>query len=178
MKIDFKNCSEKELWKFVASHLQKNGIDTILVGGAVVSIYTDGLYKSGDLDFILGNLINKDLPKYMNELGFIKKGRHYVHPDCTHLFVEFPGTIPLGIGEDYSIKPDEHQVDGQVIIDVSTVFELKLKALAAHKSQPLEHFTKMAVILGSLWGNRGGVDKAEAFDPVPILGVLPSLTRL
>ncbi len=31
----------------------KGGIDTILVGGAVVSIYTEGAYRSGDLDFIL-----------------------------------------------------------------------------------------------------------------------------
>lgn len=36
MKINFKNCSEEELWKYVATHLKQNGIDSILVGGAVV----------------------------------------------------------------------------------------------------------------------------------------------
>ncbi len=45
MMIDFSKCTEEELWKFFATHLQSKGIDTILVGGAVVSIYSDGLYK-------------------------------------------------------------------------------------------------------------------------------------
>jgi len=44
MKIDLKTCTEEELWKYVAVHLKKNGIDTILVGGAVVAIYTKSLY--------------------------------------------------------------------------------------------------------------------------------------
>lgn len=52
----------------------------------------------------------------MKEIGFEKKDmRHYVHPDCKHLFVEFPGGPPLGIGEDNDITPDEVEVEGQVI---------------------------------------------------------------
>jgi ABC-type transport system substrate-binding protein len=62
---DWKNCTEKELWEYVASHLSKNGIDTILVGGAVVAIYTEGLYRSGDLDLVQLNYLNKNLPKAM-----------------------------------------------------------------------------------------------------------------
>ena len=50
---NWKTCSEEELWKYVATHLAKNGIDTILVGGAVVAIYTEGVYRSGDLDLVL-----------------------------------------------------------------------------------------------------------------------------
>ena len=42
--------TEEEVWKFVAWHLAKNGIETILVGGAVAAIYSEGIYKSGDLD--------------------------------------------------------------------------------------------------------------------------------
>lgn len=51
LKIDFKNFNEKKLWHYVAVHLKKKGFDTVLVGGAVVSVYTNGLYHSGDLDF-------------------------------------------------------------------------------------------------------------------------------
>jgi hypothetical protein len=105
--IDFQNCTEEELWRYVASHLKSNGIDTILVGGAVVSIYSEGIYKSGDLDLVLGSLFTKGLETAMNQIGFKKHGRHYVHPDCKHLFVEFPGSPPLGIGSDYSIEPVE-----------------------------------------------------------------------
>ena len=115
MKIDFEKCTEEELWKFVAAHLKNRGIDTILVGGAVVSIYSKGAYKSGDLDFVLGSMFTKGLPEAMKEIGFEKHGRHYIHPSCKHLFVEFPGTVPLGIGEDYTIKPDTHKVEGKVI---------------------------------------------------------------
>jgi len=96
MKIDFKNCSEEELWKFVAAELKKKGIDTILVGGAVVSIYSEGAYRSGDLDFVLGSMFTKKLPEAMDDIGFQKEGRHYIHPDCEHLFVEFPGSIGFG----------------------------------------------------------------------------------
>ncbi len=49
---DWAHCTEEQLWKYVATHLAKNGIDTVLVGGAVVAVYTDGAYRSGDLDFV------------------------------------------------------------------------------------------------------------------------------
>jgi len=113
--IDYKSCSEEDLWKYVAVELKKRGIDTILVGGAVVSIYSDGIYKSGDLDFVLGSMFTKGLPEAMKSLGFVKKTRHYIHPECSHLYIEFPGTVPLGIGEDYSIVPDEVDIDGTLI---------------------------------------------------------------
>jgi len=49
MEIDFASCNEEELWKYVALHLKTENIDTVLVGGAVVSIYTEGAYESGEL---------------------------------------------------------------------------------------------------------------------------------
>ena len=49
---DWQNCTEEILWKYVAWHLEGSGIQSVLVGGAVVSIYTEGLYRSGDLDLI------------------------------------------------------------------------------------------------------------------------------
>lgn len=83
----------------------------------LVSIYSDGAYKSGDLDFVLvlGSLFTTGLEKAMNEIGFKKHGRHNIHPDCKHLFIEFPGSIPLGIGEDYSIIPSEQEIYGKII---------------------------------------------------------------
>lgn len=104
MKINFKTCNETELWKYVGKHLSDNGFDAILVGGAVVSIYSEGAYQSGDLDFVIQNLSKDKLPEIMKKIGFIKTGKNYIHPECTHLFVEFPPG-PLGIGEDYNIKP-------------------------------------------------------------------------
>lgn len=104
LDINLKTCSEEELWKFVGAHLAEHGIDAVLVGGAVVSIYSKGAYKSGDLDFVVLSLFKNKLPEIMEQIGFMKTNRHYVHPDCNHLFVEFPPG-PLGIGEDYQIEP-------------------------------------------------------------------------
>ena len=93
--INFKTCTEEELWKYVASHLESKGLEVVLVGGAVVSIYSKGIYKSGDLDFIVTSLFKEKLPQYMKEIGFEKGtkgslGRLYRHPECNHLVVEFP----------------------------------------------------------------------------------------
>lgn len=117
--INFKICTEEELWKFVASHLESKGLSVVLVGGAVVSIYSQGAYRSGDLDFIITSLFKKRLPEYMKEIGFKKSsrgdlGRLYRHPECPHLVVEFPAG-PISIGEDYHIIPDEHEHNGQKI---------------------------------------------------------------
>jgi len=111
MKINFSSCSEEELWKYVATHLKKKGIDTVLVGGSVVSIYSDGIYKSGDLDFVLVSMFQKGVREAMEEIGFVQKGsRHYIHSDCKHLFIEFPSGF-LEIGDDSDIVPDEVQSD-------------------------------------------------------------------
>lgn len=115
MLINFANCTEEDLWHYVATHLAKEGIETILVGGAVVSIYSEGAYRSGDLDMVLGSMFVKNLDQAMQQIGFKKKGRHFEHSQCKHLFVEFPGSPPLGIGSDYSIKPDELMLGGHVI---------------------------------------------------------------
>jgi hypothetical protein len=88
----------KELAFIVGDHLSKEGVHALLVGGGVVSIYTDNKYESYDLDFISPDSY-KNLTKAMGKLGFKTEGRHFVHPD-TIFFVEFPGSI-LIIGDEY-----------------------------------------------------------------------------
>jgi len=105
LKINLKTCTEEELWKFIATELARNEIDVILVGGAVVSIYSEGAYRSGDLDFVINDFTRTKLDEVLkNNLGFEKHGRHYKHPECNHLFLEF-ATFPASIGEDYQIEP-------------------------------------------------------------------------
>lgn len=95
-------------------HLAKNGIETILVGGAVAAIYSEGAYKSGDLDFVLRTYVDGKVKEVMASIGFHNKGgRHYIHPACDK-FVEFMFG-PAGIGDDIKIKPDEVKVQGQTL---------------------------------------------------------------
>jgi LmbE family N-acetylglucosaminyl deacetylase len=66
-----------------------------------------------------------------------------------------------------------------VIIDVTSTWATKMRALAAHASQPIaNHFAPMAETLGRLHGGRIGMRYAEAFSPVPILGRLPITAHL
>lgn len=112
---DWAHCTEEQLWKYVATHLAKNGIDTVLVGGAVVAVYTDGAYRSGDLDFVLITYLNRKLPQVMKEIGFeVRESRHYSHVLCKHLIVEFVSGPP-GIGEDTRIIPAEVKIEGTTI---------------------------------------------------------------
>ena len=107
--------TEEEMWKYVGYFLKKNEIDTVLVGGAVVAIYSSGVYRSGDLDLV--NMNNREetvVNKTLQELGFYKKGRHFEHPRCKHIFIEFVPP-PLSIGSDYTIKPHEVFVEGIII---------------------------------------------------------------
>lgn len=114
-KPDLRNCSEEELWKFVGYHLSEAGIESVLVGGAVVAVYSKGAYRSGDLDFVAGAGARPRIQEILESLGFKSvRGRHFEHPDCPHLIIEFPPG-PVSIGDDHQIKPAEVKVEGRVL---------------------------------------------------------------
>lgn len=113
MSFNYSNCTEEELWEFVSSHLSKGGIDTVLVGGGVVCVYTKGAYRSGDIDLVVYSGFFKNKDELMNDIGFVRVGKNFKHPDCIYT-VEFPSG-PLGIGSDNDIKPDEREVNGRSI---------------------------------------------------------------
>ena len=115
MSIDFPTCTVEELWRFVATHLEKRGVGVILVGGAVVSVHSHDAYRSGDLDFVTEDLfVRRNIEEVMAEIGFQRQRRHYVRPDCEHLFVELVSG-PVGIGEDTKIVPQEVTEGGVTI---------------------------------------------------------------
>lgn len=112
---NWKTCSENELWRYVAWHLEGAGIRSILVGGAVVSIYTGGIYRSGDLDMVPDDFQRPRIAEVLKSIGFeSEKSRHFRHPQCDHLLVEFPHG-PVELGEEYPITPDEILVEGRTL---------------------------------------------------------------
>lgn len=175
--IDFSKCREEELWKFVATHLAKNGIEAVLVGGAVVSIYSKGAYQSGDLDFVITNLIKNKVDSLMEEIGFKRHGRHFIHPECKHLFVEFP-TGPISIGDDYSIKLEELEEKGQKIKILSPTdcikdrlasyiyfkaYETLDQAILVAQQQPfkIKEVEKWCKNEGAMWAYKDFVNKLK-----------------
>ena len=85
-----------ELAAFVQKHLRAKGIDTILSGGACVTMYSQEKYVSMDLDLIHTSLLapkRKLIGAAMGAIGFIEDGRYFKHAD-TDIFVEFPDGPP------------------------------------------------------------------------------------
>jgi hypothetical protein len=110
---DWTRCTEVELWHYVGWHLEGAGIGSVLVGGAVVAIHTEGLYRSGDLDLVPDNFDRKQIEGVLRGLGFEpSKSRYFRHPHCSHLFLEFPRG-PVEIGKEFPVVPDEIEVMGR-----------------------------------------------------------------
>jgi predicted nucleotidyltransferase len=82
----------------ISSAFEKKGIQTVLVGGAVVEYYTAGGYTTADIDVILPPLEKEEIETVMKKLGFerFEDYRHWLHPDIP-VPVEFPPG-PLQVG--------------------------------------------------------------------------------
>src|SRR5258708_39030738 len=94
-----KNMSQPELAAYVQSHLKVDGIQVVLSGGASVSFYSSNKYVSKDLDLININFEKRQkIRASMQKIGFLEKGRHFIHP-ATRYIVEFPDG-PLSVGEE------------------------------------------------------------------------------
>lgn len=105
--------SVADLAALVCQRLADHGIEAVLTGGSVVTIYSDNEYASDDLDFI-STARQKHIASAMATLGFKPaQGKHFEHPD-TDLFVEFPAP-PLAIGNEPVTHTAEQRREGNVL---------------------------------------------------------------
>jgi hypothetical protein len=92
-----KDMSAGELAAFVGSHLARHGIEVVLTGGSCVSIYSNNLFVSADLDFVDNHFTKrKKVKDALSQIGFSEENRYFKHPD-TAFIVEFPAG-PLAVG--------------------------------------------------------------------------------
>lgn len=96
--IAWENITLKELAGYVSEGLRKHGIETILVGGACVTIYSENRYQSFDLDYVTYEDMRK-VKKALLEMGFTEKDRYFQHSGCPW-FVEFVSP-PAAVGNEY-----------------------------------------------------------------------------
>ena len=88
-----------ELAAYIAEHLHNKGIETVLVGGACISIYSANEYSSFDLDFVItGSSTRQKVRAALTEIDFTEENRYFVNPQ-TPFFIEFPSG-PLAIGDE------------------------------------------------------------------------------
>lgn len=112
--MDIKNLSLEDLAILISDHLRKNGVETVLSGGACVSIYTHNKYISYDLDFVL--LSTDDQKKARNALekiGFYEDDRYFKHKD-TEFFVDFVPP-PLSVGSEPVKEISEIKKDNLIL---------------------------------------------------------------
>ena len=77
---DPQKLSHRELAAFVSDHLRTHGIDTVLTGGACVSLYTGNRYESYDLDFVnISEAPTARIQAALLQIGFAPEGRIYVN---------------------------------------------------------------------------------------------------
>ena len=97
--MNLKNISIRSLAIFICDHLSSQGIETVLSGGACVSIYTKNQFLSYDPDFVLLDSSHKKrIREVLAQIGFHPEGRHFLHSD-TPFIVEFLSP-PLSVGEE------------------------------------------------------------------------------
>lgn len=107
-----------ELAAFIAEEFRRRKMNIVLSGGSCVSIYSDEMYVSRDLDFVNAGFAKRtDIRRAMEFLGFREKNRSFRHPD-TDFFVEFPPG-PLGVGEEPVKQIDEIATDTGVVRMIS-----------------------------------------------------------
>lgn len=131
-----------ELAAFIDSHLQANGINVVLSGGASVAIYSNHKYVSQDLDFIVQFTIDdRKLKVAMGELGFELRGKYYHNPQ-TPYFVEFLSGPPA-IGQD----------------PIEGIHEIKMETGVVRTISPTD-CVKDRLAAFYYWGDQQGLEQA------------------
>lgn len=95
--INWSTISLRDLAGFVSEELRKQGVDTVLVGGACVTIYSENRYQSFDLDFVTYEDMRK-VKRALEDLGFKEKRKYFQHTECPW-FIEFVSP-PVAVGNE------------------------------------------------------------------------------
>lgn len=139
-----KDTSLPKLASIVFDHLNKHGVSATLTGGAVVTIYTNNKYESGDLDFISPE-DHKRILEVMKLIGFEPnppKSKNLSHPN-TEFTIEFPGRVTM-IGSVLEIVDHETEISG-----------VRIKMLSPTQSV----MDRLAAYIA--WKDPQGLDQAE-----------------
>ncbi|MFW6129029.1 MAG: hypothetical protein ACOC6P_02140 [Candidatus Aminicenantaceae bacterium] len=94
-----KGISLKNLAIVISDYLSRNGVETVLSGGACVAIYTNNKFMSYDLDFVLTSSDKQKTTKeLLTKIGFCPENQYFRHSD-TKYFLDFVPP-PLSVGQE------------------------------------------------------------------------------
>ena len=85
----------------VSEVLRRGGMEATLVGGGAIEFHAPDVYATSDIDLVVEGRTRAELDVALTELGFVRRGRHWVRGD---LFLEVPGNwmsdpvdvVPIG----------------------------------------------------------------------------------
>ena len=160
-----------ELAALVSETLESAGLEAVLSGGAVVTIYSDNEYESLDLDFVTVERMSR-IEEAMTMIGFERaSGRHFEHSRSPYI-VEFPAG-PLSVGD--GVVQDTARLTTKVgTVRILTPTQCVMDRLAAyyhwHDPQGIEQAVMVAarhdvdLKLVQTWSTReGNADKFARF---------------
>jgi hypothetical protein len=110
-----KGTARKALAARVTAALKAAGVDAVLVGGSVASIYSGERYVTDDLDFVSYKPL-KVIAPVMEKLGFRMIGNRAIHPKH-ELYVQFCAP-PLAVGRE-PVEPVDVKTGGATIRTLS-----------------------------------------------------------
>jgi len=98
--MQLKDLSMEELASYVCSELEKRDINVVLSGGSCMELYTNELYSSYDIDFVMKySYKQKLIEQTMLDLGFDIEGKYYVLEN-SKFFIEIL-TPPVAVGDQF-----------------------------------------------------------------------------
>lgn len=98
--MELKDLSMEELASYVCSELEKRDINVVLSGGSCMELYTNELYSSYDIDFVMKySYKQKLIEQTMLDLGFGIDGKYYVIKN-SKFFIEIL-TPPVAVGDQF-----------------------------------------------------------------------------
>lgn len=129
-----------EVAAVVVECFAKIKISAIMVGGSVVSIYSDNQYQSKNIDFISSG-DHRFINLAMSELGFKKQKIDFIHPD-TEFSIKFPAG-PLALGEEVPVNSEgEIQILGvkiQLLSPTQSIMDRLTNFFYFHDRECLDH---------------------------------------
>jgi predicted nucleotidyltransferase len=159
----------------ISSAFEKKGIQSVLVGGAVVEYYTAGEYTTVDIDMILPPLEKREIENVMEGLGFerFEDYRHWLHPHIP-IPVEFPPG-PLQIGHLLVREVNEIEIK-KVKLKILKVEDILLdRLIMAQEWKDLQAQVQAEMLM---YAHYSEIDWSYVHQKSSLLGILKLLQKI
>jgi predicted nucleotidyltransferase len=159
----------------ISSAFEKKGIQSVLVGGAVVEYYTAGEYTTVDIDMILPPVEKREIENVMEGLGFerFEDYRHWLHPHIP-IPVEFPPG-PLQIGHLLVREVNEIEIK-KVKLKILKVEDILLdRLIMAQEWKDLQAQVQAEMLM---YAHYSEIDWSYVHQKSSLLGILKLLQKI